>query len=286
MGYQLRRQLRTVLGPDITGLQRAVALEIADDANDATRESWAKLEDLALWTAAKDTNVIRNALKRLAAAGWEFRVPMGKGKDGRLLYAVPGRKLTFRVPSVKGVAVATPFAPKGKSRHLPSEPRLPLGVAPAPSEGALATPFSSSPQEIPSSPLSPAARIVRDSGLVAEDERESFLAWINHNHKTPGVGWWRTVARNGDLAAQVDQWRAWRSEPTDVFSDMARERRMAIDACSRCDDNGLTDEDRPRRCDHQPTQEIADELSGESRPRNVLTLSVGQAMPPVYGRQR
>jgi len=31
MGYELRRQLREVLGPDITGLQRAVALEIADD---------------------------------------------------------------------------------------------------------------------------------------------------------------------------------------------------------------------------------------------------------------
>ncbi|MFF2768835.1 MULTISPECIES: hypothetical protein [Streptomyces] len=32
MSSELRRQLREALGPDIKGLQRAVALEIADDA--------------------------------------------------------------------------------------------------------------------------------------------------------------------------------------------------------------------------------------------------------------
>ncbi|MFE7899220.1 hypothetical protein ACFU3E_17155 [Streptomyces sp. NPDC057424] len=142
MGYQLRRQLREVLGSNITGLQRAVALEIADDANEDTRRSWVALEDLARWTGAKDAVVVRNALKRLAAAGWEFRVPIGKGKDGRILYAVPGVRMTFIVPPFEGVAVATP---KG-------EPRLPQGVATAHSEGATAhseeataTPFSSVP---------------------------------------------------------------------------------------------------------------------------------------------
>lgn len=142
MGYQLRRQLREVLGSNITGLQRAVALEIADDANEDTRRSWVALEDLARWTGAKDAVVVRNALKRLAAAGWEFRVPIGKGKDGRILYAVPGVRMTFIVPPFEGVATATP---KG-------EPPLPQGVATAHSEGATAhsegataTPFSSVP---------------------------------------------------------------------------------------------------------------------------------------------
>lgn len=139
MGYELRRQLREVLGPSVTGLQRAVALEIADDANESTRVSLAPLDDLVRWTGAKDASVVRNALKRLAAAGWEFRIPIGKGKDGRVLYAVPGRRMTFRVPDFEGVAVATP---KGE-QVLPhggavATPQTPQGGAGAHSEGATA----------------------------------------------------------------------------------------------------------------------------------------------------
>ncbi|MET7775371.1 hypothetical protein ABZU94_13890 [Streptomyces mirabilis] len=223
MGYKLRRQLREVLGPDVNGLQRAVALEIADDANDDTRESWASLEDLARWTAAKDTNVVRNALKRLGAAGWEFRVPIGKGKDGRLLYAVPGRRMTFRVPDLEGVAVATPKEerelPQGGAVATPQpgkgEPRLPIGVATAPSEGAPATPFSSIPSEVPSS-LSVAEQVVCNSGVVADDERETFINWINNNHNPRGPAWWRTVARNGDLRDLAERWRA--DQPTQTAS--------------------------------------------------------------------
>lgn len=164
MGYQLRRDLREALGPNITGLQRAVALEIADDASDVTRRSMVPLECLVRWTGAKDGSVVRNALKRLAAVGWEFRVPIGKGKDGRILYAVPGRRMTFIVPRFtlpEGVATATPYAPKGEqgltegvatahSEGATATPSVPQGVAPAHSEGATAhsegataTPFPS-----------------------------------------------------------------------------------------------------------------------------------------------
>jgi hypothetical protein len=179
MGYELRRQLREALGPGVTGLQRAVALEIADDANEKTRTSWVGLEDLARWTGAKDAIVVRNALKRLAAAGWEFRVQIGKGKDGRALYAVPGTRMTFRVPPFEGVAGATP---KG-------EPGLPIGVAGAHSEGATAhsegagaTPFSSYPsapqeeeastQGVATAPPLPASR-----EITAEEKLEFGRFW-------------------------------------------------------------------------------------------------------------
>ncbi|WP_329330810.1 hypothetical protein OIU81_03180 [Streptomyces sp. NBC_01454] len=132
MGYELRRQIREVLGPNVTGLQRAVALEIADDArHDADgRRSKVALKDLARWTGAKDTAVVRNALKRLAEAGWEFRVAIGKGRDGRVLYAVPGHAMEFRVPYPPEGALAHP---EGATAHSDEEGE---GGATAHSEGA------------------------------------------------------------------------------------------------------------------------------------------------------
>lgn len=200
MGYKLRRDLREALGPDITGLQRAVALEIADDAKEETRISWATLEDLARWTGAKDSAVVRNALKRLAAAGWEFRIPIGVAKkDGRVMYAKPGIRMTFRVPDFEEVAVAPPkgepglplggavATPKegGATATPKGEPPLPLGGAGAHSEGAGAPPYSSSPQGdeeeeastqrgAGATPL-PAAR-----DITAEEKLEFGRFWHNH----------------------------------------------------------------------------------------------------------
>ena len=162
MGYELRRQLREALGPDITGLQRAVALEIADDANERTRRSSVPLEKLALWTGAKDTSVVRNALKRLAGSGWELRVPIGKGKDGRVLFAVPGQRMTFMIPPFKGVATATPYDPEGG--------------ATAHSEGATATPWSEKGEQ--GLPLGGAGATpsARSSSRLESADQTGFLA--------------------------------------------------------------------------------------------------------------
>lgn len=154
MGYELRREIREALGPNVTGLQRAVALEIADDArHDADgRRSRVSLKDLARWTGAKDTAVVRNALKRLAEADWEFRVPIGKGKDGRVLYATPGHSMEFRVPYPPEGAGAHS---EGAGAHSDDEPeegatahsegaRAHSEGATAHSEGAGATPPSHS----------------------------------------------------------------------------------------------------------------------------------------------
>ena len=214
MGYKLRRDLREALGPDITGLQRAVALEIADDAKEETRISWVTLDDLARWTGAKDTAVVRNALKRLAAAGWEFRIPIGVAKkDGRVMYAKPGIRMTFRVPDFKtegsapkeGVATAPPLGgatatprggatahSEGATATSMGEPPLPLGGAGAHSEGATAhsegagaTPYSSyssSPQKEAAAPQAPSAAppsgVARE--ITAEDKLEFGAFWAVH----------------------------------------------------------------------------------------------------------
>ncbi|MFG3510211.1 hypothetical protein ACGF5F_32465 [Streptomyces sp. NPDC047821] len=209
MGYQLRRDLREALGPDITGLQRAVALEIADDANDDTRESIAKMEDLARWTGAKDAVVVRNALKRLAAAGWEFRVPIGKGRDGRVLYAVPGIRTTFKVPpfEVQGVATATskgePPLPHGGAAATPSTPQ---GVATAHSEGATAhsegataTPYSSPPhspqeEEASSGPGGAAASPSSSARQITADEKREF------------GNFWSIYPKSKDYDRTLEEW--------------------------------------------------------------------------------
>ncbi|WP_180685327.1 hypothetical protein [Streptomyces gossypiisoli] len=117
MGSNLRRQLREALPPSIKGLPRAVALEIADDARwddawrydpEKGRRSKARLSELVRWTASKNERVIRDALRNLSLAGWEFRLPMGKDRKGNLLYAVPGHALEFRVPDFEAPTVVGP----------------------------------------------------------------------------------------------------------------------------------------------------------------------------------
>lgn len=107
MGSELRREMRDLLGPEIKGLKRAIALEIADDARydddmkyDPTkgRRSKVSLAELVRWTGAKDERIVREELRRLALAGWEFRIPLGVGKDGRKVFAWQGRAMEFRVP--------------------------------------------------------------------------------------------------------------------------------------------------------------------------------------------
>lgn len=168
----MRRQLRVALGPEITGLQRAVALEIADDARyddnwrydpDKGRRSKVRLAELVEWTGAKDANVVRNAIKRLSAAGWEFRIPIGQDRHGKPMYAVPGRAMTFRVPDFEGVAVTTPM-PEGGAGATPRESQgsphgeqgLPIGVAGATPPSL---PSLGSPKESPSSSAAPSPTV-------------------------------------------------------------------------------------------------------------------------------
>lgn len=123
MGSRLRRELREALPASVKGLQRAIALEIADDARyddawryapEKGRRSKARLSDLVRWTGAKDELSVREMLRRLSVAGWEFRVPIGTGKDGRPLYAVPGQAMQFCVPAFEAPTVVGAYEEEGQ----------------------------------------------------------------------------------------------------------------------------------------------------------------------------
>jgi len=140
MGSSLRRQLREALPSSVKGLQRAVALEIADDARygddwaydpERGRRSRVRLADLVRWTGAKDELTVREMLRRLSQAGWEFRLPIGTDKNGSPLFAVPGKAMTFRVPDFEGPTVVGPEV-EGPTVVGPDVPEGPTVVAEGP----------------------------------------------------------------------------------------------------------------------------------------------------------
>lgn len=244
MGYQLRRQLRTALPPTITGLQRAVALEIADDARDDTRESWASLDDLARWTAARDAKTVRVILGRLATAGWEFRVPLGTGKDGRTLYAVPGRRLTFRVPSLASSAAEATVVTPSRQQEATT---VAAGETAVPTTATAVSPFSSSPQVSPHLSLPDLAdRTLRNAGVSDPHERTAILHWINTTHRPRGRGWWRTVVHRGDLPALIAEGRTHHAVPP----PSAPGRPPWCGACEEPTRLHENDQGRIARCPH------------------------------------
>lgn len=205
MGFEIRRQLREALGPKVKGLQRLVALEIADNVDDVTRTMIKgrefDLDDLARWTGAQDAKAVRDMLTRLAAAGWEFRVPIGRGSDGRPVYAVPGQPLTFRVPEFaisEGPTAVGPSGSKGPTTVVTAT----TAVGPSGSDTVLS--FLS---PVPLSLADP----LRAAG-VAETEMRDLFDWIKGNAppdkpiKSPRA-YLRTVAGNGDLPDLIAEWR-------------------------------------------------------------------------------
>jgi len=109
MGFVLYREIRDRAPSDWTPAERVVALMIADDANDDTRRSWMPLAgkwrrgewvDGLTERTGLGADGVSKALQRLAGRGYEFRVPITTGKDGRPVFAVRGHSLDFRVPLI------------------------------------------------------------------------------------------------------------------------------------------------------------------------------------------
>jgi hypothetical protein len=141
MGYKLYREIRDNAPADWTHAERLVALMIADDANDQTRRSWIKLPELMARTGIRSQSGVRQALQKLAVHGYEFRVPIAKGRDGRPVFAAAGHSLDYLVPTMpekrlnpapfaKGDSDERPIGPKGDSDESPlssAKPSLLIG---------------------------------------------------------------------------------------------------------------------------------------------------------------
>ena len=107
MGYRLYRHVLDHAPTELTSGERLLLLVIADDANDTTRIGWPGIDLLAHRTGLSEDGVTKT-LRRLAKRGWEVRVPITEDASGRPVFAVRGRRTTYRVP----VFPERPDAPK------------------------------------------------------------------------------------------------------------------------------------------------------------------------------
>lgn len=125
MGYTLRREVRAYLsdprsfvdGKDATSLERLIAVEIASEADDKTRNCqrydkhlrrWVPtvtVELLTEWTGHGEATV-SEMLRRLSKRGLELRKEVSKDRNGNPVYARKGRATEFYVPHLAALDLA------------------------------------------------------------------------------------------------------------------------------------------------------------------------------------
>lgn len=165
---------------DLTPAERMVLVAIGENVRDEDprRETWADFNAavLAERSGLTGTGSLKSALQRLAKRGIEVRIPITHGKDGRALYAVPGKQCRYRFPILdKGEALASPSSLQGeattsagevrtspKGRSGPRQARSGPPPTPHPS-----TPHPSAGGETPAAPSHDA---------VDEQQHDQFLA--------------------------------------------------------------------------------------------------------------
>jgi hypothetical protein len=212
----------------LTAGERGDLIIVAENANDQTRETYGPMhEEYILERAGKSAAGWKNALgKLMGKKALEYAV-----RNGREMRGHPGQHAVYRIPELcpdpphagwRGHCtrpervtsqVTHPQDDDSATGHLSDDPIEEMGHlsgANGSPEGCEwvtpeVTPTPLSPQ---SPPLSLPHRLVRDSGVVADDERETFIDWIKNTHNPSGPGWWRKVAGNGDFADLAEKWRA------------------------------------------------------------------------------
>lgn len=98
MGIGLIKEVLTCAPEGLGPSERVVLLVIAEDARDATRESWRLTRAELCQRAGMKPEALKKAFQRLAQAGVEVRVPLKFAENGKPVYAYEGRQSTYRLP--------------------------------------------------------------------------------------------------------------------------------------------------------------------------------------------
>lgn len=97
MGYELYRHVLSHAPGELDAAARLVLAVIADDANEKTRRSYLGMDLLSHRTGLLPDS-IGKALRRLAKAGIEIRVPVGANKNGKPVFAMRGHRTVYLIP--------------------------------------------------------------------------------------------------------------------------------------------------------------------------------------------
>src|SRR5690606_29554617 len=97
MGYELYRHVLGHAPGELDAAARLVLAVIADDANEKTRRSYLGMDLLAHRTGLLPDS-IGKALRRLAKADIEIRVPVGADKNGKPVFAMRGHRTVYLIP--------------------------------------------------------------------------------------------------------------------------------------------------------------------------------------------
>jgi hypothetical protein len=266
MGYRLYRHVLDHAPADLTSGERLLLLVIADDANDNTRSGWPGTDVLVHRTGMGERG-IRKAFERLAERGLEVRLPIAHAEDGRPVFAVRGRRTTYRIP------VFTPRAdaPKAELPYRHSAEEGGTTVPPNDEKGGTTVPerrnHSSGKAEpqFPPSPQSPhsphhtpaheghqpadASRppsrttkktteknplgIVMDATGATETEAQLLIDRLQAENDIRSLSKFLThVADNGDLDAQLVKLRNSRRRRATV--ELCDEHTRPADRCPFC----------------------------------------------------
>ncbi|MEU0493515.1 hypothetical protein ABZ249_30175 [Nocardiopsis sp. NPDC006139] len=97
MGYELYRHILNHAPGDLDAAARLVLAVIADDANEHTRRSYLGMDLLSHRTGLMP-DAVGKALRRLAKADIEIRVPLGTDKNGKPVFALKGHRTVYLIP--------------------------------------------------------------------------------------------------------------------------------------------------------------------------------------------
>lgn len=175
MGYQLYRHILDHAPADLTSSERFVLAVIADDANDATRTGYPGM-DVICHRTGMTPGTVQKALWRLGQRGIDVRVPLGVDSKGRRVYAVKGKRTTYRIPRIPErddlpSAMGRPQSGHSEQRSdsdLPIEPVWPdSDPTMARPESDMARPQSGPSPQVPSG--SPHIEDARDDDTDPQD---------------------------------------------------------------------------------------------------------------------
>lgn len=214
VGYVLYREVRDHAPVGLHPTELLLLLVVADDANDITRLSFAGRQQLVAWMRMSGWDSVQKVLNRLAKRELELRVPIGKDRLGRDVFARVGQKTTYKIPEFTVRADNRPTSEDGQPSDLD-----PGRADDHPGEGGYPSarrgqPSAPSPHPSGSPHLSlvgTAERAIRGAGLEDEREIKDCIDWITETHSPRGPGWWRAVAANGSTSELIAQWRDQRT---------------------------------------------------------------------------